>query len=133
MIAKDNRTFFAPELFINNGVKDISFYENAFGASEQRRFSNDDGSIHVVELSIDGALFHIHEITAKQYFFSPDKNNGTTICIGLFVSDVDKVMSEAIIAGAIEISPAQDYEYGYRQGKIKDPFGHYWQIQKKIS
>jgi PhnB protein len=133
MTANGRKTFFAPELFINNGVKDISFYINAFGASEQRRFSNDDGSIHVVELSIDGALFHIHEITAKQHFFSPDKNNGTTICIGLFVSDVDRVMSEAIKAGAIEISPAQDYEYGYRQGQIKDPFGHFWQIQKKIS
>ena len=132
MITKDRKTFFAPELFINNGVKDISFYENAFGASEQMRFSNDDGSIHVVELSIDGTIFHIHEITAKQYFFSPDKNNGTTICIGLFVSDVDEVMSKAIKAGAMEINQAQDYEYGYRQGTIKDPFGHYWQIQKKI-
>ena len=132
MTIKDRKAFFAPELFINNGVKDISFYENAFGASEQMRFSNDDGSIHVVELSIDGTIFHIHEITAKQYFFSPDKNNGTTICIGLFVSDVDEVMSNAIRAGAVEINPAQDYEYGYRQGTIKDPFGHYWQIQKKI-
>ena len=132
MITKDRKPFFAPELFINNGVKDISFYENAFGASEEMRFSNDDGSIHVVELSIDGAIFHIHEITTKEYFFSPDKNNGTTICIGLFVSNVDEVMSKAIKAGAIEINPAQDYEYGYRQGTIKDPFGHYWQIQKKI-
>jgi len=133
MTTKDCKTFFAPELFINNGVKDISFYKNAFGALERLRFSNDDGSIHVVELSIDEAIFHIHEITAKQYFFSPDKNNGTTTCIGLFVSDVDEVMSKAIKAGAIEISSAQDYEYGYRQGTIKDPFGHYWQIQKKIS
>lgn len=127
-----NKPLFAPELFINNGVKDISFYENAFGASEQLRFSNEDGSIHVVELSINGAIFHIHEITANQNFFSPDKYNGSTICIGLFVSDVDAAMNQAIKAGAIEISPAQDYEYGYRQGKIKDPFGHYWQIQKKI-
>src|SRR5438093_11013609 len=100
MVTKDSKIFFAPELFINNGVKDISFYENAFGASEQMRFSNDDGSIHVVELSIDGAIFHIHEITAKQYFFSPDKNNGTTICIGLFVSNVDEVMAKAMKAGA---------------------------------
>lgn len=132
MATKNNETFFAPELFINNGVKDISFYEKAFGATEHLRFSNDDGSIHVVELSIAGAIFHIHEIT-KQYLFSPDKHNGSTICIGLFVPDVDEVMNKAISAGATEINPAQDYEYGYRQGTIKDPFGHYWQIQKRIS
>jgi len=132
MTRKDSRPFFAPELFINNGVKDISFYEKAFGAKEIMRFSNDDGSLHVAELSINETIFHIHEITADTGFFSPDKHNGTTIRIGLFVSDVDRVINLALKSGAIEISPAQDYEYGYRQGIIKDPFGHYWQIQKKI-
>jgi PhnB protein len=132
MNTQNSKTFFAPELFINNGIEDISFYEKAFGAIEQMCFLNDDGSIHVAELSINGAIFHIHEITQKQHFFSPDKNKGTTVCIGLFVADVDEVMNKAIQAGAIEINPAQDHDYGYRQGTIKDPFGHYWQIQKEI-
>ncbi|HEX7692814.1 MAG TPA: VOC family protein, partial [Sediminibacterium sp.] len=91
---------FAPELFIPNGVHDISFYERAFGAVELRRFSNEDGSIHVSELSIDGALFHLHEVTVKPYYFSPDAHNGTTVCIGLFVPDVDGMMKNAITAGA---------------------------------
>jgi PhnB protein len=58
---------------------------------------------------------------------------GVTTVIGLFVPDVDKVMEKGIRAGATEISPAKDYEYGYRQCMFKDPFGHYWQIQKKLS
>ncbi len=128
-----NPTFFAPELFIANGVTDISFYEKAFGAIERMRFSNEDGSIHVAELAIDGAIFHVHEVTAAQHFFSPDKNKGSTVCIGLFVPDVNEVMNSAVAAGAMQIHPAQDYEYGYRQGTIKDPFGHYWQIQQKLS
>ncbi len=53
------------------------------------RFSNDDGSLHVAELSIDGTIFHVHEITASPSFFTPDKHNGSTIRIGLFVEDVD--------------------------------------------
>lgn len=124
--------FFAPQLFINNGVMDISFYKNAFGAEERLRFSNDDGSLHVAELAIEGVIFHLHEITAKTQFFVPGKHNGTTVLVGLFVADVDSVMRNAIKAGATEISPAKDYEYGYRQGEIRDPFGHYWLIQKKI-
>jgi PhnB protein len=132
MTTKENNTFFAPELFINNGVTDVSFYQKAFGATEQMRFSNDDGSIHVVELAIGGAIFHLHEVTARVEFFSPDKNNGTTVCVGLFVANVDEIMRKAIEAGATEINPAQDYDYGYRQGMIRDPFGHYWQIQKKL-
>jgi PhnB protein len=131
MITHSSNTSFAPELYIDNGVKDISFYKHAFGATEVLCFTNDDESIHVAELSINGAIFHLHEITSAN-FFSPNKYNGCTCCIGLFVPDVDIVMNQAIAAGAIEVNPARDYEYGYRQGTIKDPFGHYWQIQKKI-
>jgi PhnB protein len=128
---KNLKPFFAPQLLINNGVKDISFYANAFGATENFCLRNEDDSVHVAELSIDGTIFHLHEVT-KPYFFSPDKHNGTTAIIGLFVPDVSAVMNKAIQAGAVEISPAKDYEYNYRQGEIKDPFGHHWLIEKKI-
>ena len=46
--------------------------------------------------------------------------------------DVREVMQKAIQAGGIEIHPTTDYDYGYRQGMFQDPFGHLWQIQKKI-
>ena len=132
MEKENNNPFFAPQLFINNGVKDISFYANVFGATENFCLRNDDDSIHVAELSIDGVIFHLHEVTANRYFFTPQKYNGTTTLVGLFVPDVDAVMSRAIKAGAIEISAAKDYEYNYRQGEIEDPFGHRWLIEKKI-
>ncbi|HKC35375.1 MAG TPA: VOC family protein [Chitinophagaceae bacterium] len=127
-----NKTHFAPQLYIKNGTTDISFYEKAFGAIELMKFTNDDGSIHVAELSIDGAIFHLHEETLKTTQFNPQRHNGTTVLIGLFVPDVDAVMSQAIRAGAIVASPAQSYDYGYRQGEIIDPFGHVWMIEMKI-
>jgi PhnB protein len=131
MTSKNDTLFFAPQLLINNGVRDISFYSKAFGATENLCLRNHDGSIHVAELSIEGTIFHLHEVT-KSYFFSPRKHDGTTTIIGLFVPDVDQVMQKAIEAGATEVSPARDYEYGYRQGEIEDPFGHHWLIEKKI-
>jgi|SRR6185437_5347408 len=131
MTNNSDKPFFAPQLLINNGIKDISFYAKAFGAIENFCLCNDDGSIHVAGLSINGALFHLHEVT-KSCFFSPDKYQGTTAIIGLFVPDVDALMASAIKAGAKEITPAKDYEYGYRQGEVEDPFGHHWLIQKKI-
>ena len=125
-------TAFAPELYIPAGITDIGFYTKAFGAAELRRFINDDGSIHVAELSINGNLFHLHEESVAKARVSPAAVKGTTVLIGLFVTDVDAVINSAIAAGATLISPAQDYEYGYRQGEIQDPFGHYWQIEKII-
>jgi PhnB protein len=128
----NNTTYFAPHLYIPGGVTDISFYEKAFGAVELRRFNNEDGTVHVAELSINGALFHIHEDKIAAGQLSPGKVNGTTALIGLFVQDVDSVMANAVNAGGIVVSPAQSYDYGYRQGEVKDPFGHVWLIEKEV-
>jgi PhnB protein len=131
MEAKDTKTHFAPELHIPNGTFNVDFYTD-FGATEHFRYCNEDGSIHVVELEIAGAIFHLHETMPWFDALEPIGAKGVTTVIGLFVPDVDEVMEKALQAGATEIKPAQDYDYGYRQGIFKDPFGHYWQIQKKI-
>lgn len=126
------KTCFVPQLCIKSGTVELDFYKNGMGAVELRCLRNDDGSIHVSEMTIDGALFHFHEDNSAKGKFSPDKYNGITTIIGLMVEDVDAVMHRAIAAGALELSPAQDYDYGYRQGEIKDPLGHVWLIEKVI-
>ena len=129
MAQKEHSVFFAPELHVPKGTYNIDFYKK-FGATEIFCFRNDDGSIHVAELDINGAIFHVHEVMRDA--IEPISAKGVTTIIGLFVPNVEEVMGIAIQAGAIEISPTTDYDYGYRQGMFKDPFGHYWQIQKKI-
>ena len=128
----NHRLMFAPQLYIRSGIKDVSFYEKAFGALEINRWTNVDDSVHVAEFSLGGQTFHLHEDNDKPGLFSPEKNDGTSVKIGLFVDDVDAVMSNAMAAGATLISPATDYDYRYRQGEIIDPFGHHWLIEKKI-
>lgn len=129
MTSTSTHTHFAPELHIPNGTGNIDFYKH-FGAIENFCFRNDDGSIHVAELEFDGAVFHIHE--TMHGALEPQSANGVTAVIGLFVEDVHQVMAQAVNAGAIVVNPVTDHEYGYRQGMFKDPFGHYWQVQKKI-
>ena len=132
MTPPTNKTFFAPQLFIPSGVTDISFYSKAFGAVEIRPWRNDDGSVHVAELSISGCIFHLHEERPAKGQLEPNKIKGVTTLIGLFVEDVDSVIKNALQAGATLLSPPQDYDYGYRQGNIQDPFGHQWMIEMKI-
>ena len=123
---------FAPHLCIPARVKDLSFYQNAFGAVELRRWDNDDGSVHVAEFSIGDQLFHVHEEKVSAGQLCPEKANGTTALIGLFVDDVDAVIAKAVEAGGIVIAPPQSYDYGYRQAEVKDPFGHIWLIEMNI-
>ncbi|NNU34852.1 VOC family protein [Mucilaginibacter sp. S1162] len=120
-------------LTIRKGVTNIGFYKTAFGAVENWRLNNDDGTLHVAELLIDGAMFHLHEMMpTSPEKISPDAFNTSTVTIGLFTADVHSVFNQAIAAGAIVLSPVTDYEYGYRRGELKDPFGHHWVIQCQI-
>jgi PhnB protein len=56
-----SKTLFAPQLLSKNVLSGIEFYKKAFGAVELRRRTNPDGSVHVAEMSIEGAIFQIHE------------------------------------------------------------------------
>jgi PhnB protein len=126
------KTTFVPVLAIPKGTVNIDFYKNAFGAIERERWTNDDGSVHVAELTIDDTQFRLYEENLAKWTFSPTACNGVTAIIGLMVDDVDHVMNRALEAGARKISPAMDYDYSYRQGEITDPFGHRWLIEAAI-
>lgn len=128
-MTQQTRTFFAPELHIPNGTTSVDFYLD-FGAKQHFCFRNDDGSIHVAELELDGAIFHLHETMRDA--LEPASAKGVTSVVGLFVDDVHEVFNRAISAGATVVDPVTDHDYGYRQGMFKDPFGHLWQIQKRI-
>jgi PhnB protein len=125
-------TAFVPQLIIPHGTMDLEFYKNAFGATETKHITNDDGSIHVSEMFINGAMFHFHEEAYDDSTFGPEKHKGVTTIIGLMVADMDAVMARALAAGAKETSPAQSYDYGYRQGEVMDPLGHLWLIEMVI-
>lgn len=122
---------FTPELFIPSGTLDASFYTNALGAKEQMRFNNDDDSIHVIEFIVEDTLFFVHEDNGPERM-NPTEAGAVTCNIGLMTDDVDGLFERAINAGATEMHPPTDYDYGYRQASFKDPFGHTWMVQKKI-
>jgi PhnB protein len=126
------RASFAPHLYLRIVADGIDFYHRAFGAVVLRRWSNDDGSVHVAELSIQDAMFHVHEERADAAQLSPETLRGTSFQVGLFVNDPDRLFDAAVAAGAGVVSPMQDFDYGYRQGVVRDPFGHQWLLEKRI-
>jgi PhnB protein len=128
----ETKTFFAPHLTIRVLQPAVEFYKKAFSAILVRKWDNPDGTIHVAEMEIDGAVFHLHEEVTRKNQLSPETLNGTTLLIGLFSPDPDKLFHDAVSAGASVVNPLEDYDYGYRQATVADPFGHQWLIQKKI-
>jgi PhnB protein len=125
------KTTFIPVLSVKSGVTDIDFYKKAFGATQLWRLNNPDGTVHVAAFSIDGALFRLHEEGSRSQ--SPPAAGTTTVTIGLTADDVYGVVDQAVTAGASVLSPVIDYEYGYRQAIVMDPFGHHWIIEKLVN
>ena len=74
----------------------MNFIKEQFDAIELRRWSNDDGSVDVAEMSIYGALFHMHEEVTRINELSPGTLKGTCLAIGLFVSDPHAVMQQPL-------------------------------------
>ncbi|MEO6499103.1 MAG: VOC family protein [Mucilaginibacter sp.] len=127
----DFQTSIVPTLSVRNGPSAVEFYKNAFGAIEIMRISNSEEEI-VAELSIGNARFFIADESPKDGNLSPATAGGVTIRIGLFVADPDAVTDNAVAAGARLLYPVADQEYGYRLGAIIDPYGHQWEIGKKL-
>ncbi len=124
-------TRITPVLTVRGVAEAISFYENAFGAVEVHRNTYPDGRI-VAELRVDGARFRLVEEAAQSSVVSPGTLGGTSVRLNLFVTDPDVVAARAVGNGAVELAPIADQEYGLRQGKFTDPFGHEWLIGRPL-
>ena len=123
------RTAIIPMLYLKDLAAAIDFYKKAFDAQERWRIDH-EGNVHVAEMSISPVLFRLHEEIRRENELSPTTLNATSTVIGLLVDDPDTLAARAVAAGATELSPVQDFEYGYRQGTIRDPFGHHWCLEK---
>jgi PhnB protein len=121
-----------PTLSVKNGAAAIDFYKKAFNAVELMRVTSPDGEV-VAELSVGGAAFYLADESPEQGTFSPLSLGGISIRLGLLVADPDAVAQKAITAGATEIYPVADQDYGMRLGHIVDPFGHHWEIYRPLS
>jgi len=49
----------------------------------------------------------------------------------LIVEDPAALCARALEAGARQIAPIAD-DYGWRLGRIVDPFGHHWEIGRPL-
>jgi len=125
-------TTVTPNLSVRNGARAVDFYKRAFGATELSRITSPDGAL-VAEMSIDGARFFVADESPEHKNFSPESLGGSSVRIDLFVVDPDALQRRAVAAGATEVFPVADQNFGYRMGRVMDPFGHHWLIGKPLA
>jgi PhnB protein len=134
--AKDQKTSISPMLAVRRGAKAVQFYKAAFGAEELFRLDNETGEV-VAQLSVGTAQFWVADESPANLNFSPESlgagsMNRSSARMVMVVEDPDTVFARAIAAGAGVVWPVADQPYGWRVGRIVDPFGHHWEIGKPL-
>jgi len=118
-------------LSVRNGSKAIEFYRTAFGANVAFRHDNESGEV-IARLSVEGAEFWVADESPEHLNFSPETLNGGTARLVMVVSDPDAAFARAVAAGA-KLVRVVNNEYGWRLGRIVDPYGHHWEIGKPLA
>ncbi len=135
--AKNPKPSLSPMLSVRNGAKAVEFYKAAFGAGELFRIENESGAV-VARLSVGESEFWVADESPEHKNFSPESLGaeflgGATVRMVMVVGDPDAVFERAVKAGATVVWPVADKEYGWRVGRIVDPFGHHWEIGKPLA
>lgn len=120
----------SPMLSVRRGSAAVDFYIAALGAEVLFRL-DDDGAV-VAELAVGESRFWVADESPEHKNFSPETLNGSTVRMVLVVADPDAAFQRALNAGATTIRPVQDEPYGWRIGRLVDPYGHHWEIGKPL-
>jgi PhnB protein len=118
-------------LSVRNGARAVEFYKTAFGAAELFRLDSDTGAV-VARLSVETAEFWVADESPEHFNFSPETLGGSSVRMVMIVEDPDAAFARAVAAGATIVVPV-DNQYGWRLGRIADPFGHHWEIGKPVA
>jgi len=103
----------------------------AFAAVEVFRVEDPGGAV-VCRLAVSGAEFWVADESPEHQNYSPEALGGGTARMVLTVDNPDATFDAAVSAGAAVVWPMAD-QYGWRLGRVVDPFGHHWEIGKPLS
>ncbi len=117
-------------LSVRHGAKAINFYKAAFGATELFRIDSEDGAV-VARLAVGTSEFWVADESPEHQNFSPETLRGGTARMVMTVADPDDAFDRAVTAGATVVWPVSE-QYGWRLGRIVDPFGHHWEIGRPL-
>jgi len=122
-----------PYLVVDDAESAIDFYKQVFGAVEVSSPLKDPGSGQIIhaEIKIGNSPIMITDERATAQFGnrSAKAHGGSPIRLHIYVDDADRIVQQAVAAGAKELIPVGDQFYGARGGRIQDPFEHIWIVE----
>lgn len=116
-------------LVVKGGAGAIAFYEKAFGATTREVFRYGD---LVVSATLDLLGTSITLKDEDRWDPSPTTLGRPGVLLAVTTDDPDSLAARAVAAGATVVFEVADQDYGAREGRVRDPFGHEWIIGTPI-
>jgi PhnB protein len=116
----------APWLSVADATAAVAFYKAAFDADELYLLE-EGGIVAVAQLSIGGDDVWLSDDPDA----APVDGKAGAVRMIVTVDDPDSLFDQVVAAGA-EVVAAIHEDYGWRIGRVVDPFGHHWEIGKQI-
>jgi PhnB protein len=111
-----------PWLSVPDGLRAISFYAEAFGATVLERLEGEDGGVDIAQFSVAGGHFWIQ----RENDVRP-----AGVRFLLLVRDPAAAFDRAVAAGAVEVASVHE-EHGWITGRVTDPFGYDWELSRRL-
>ncbi len=119
-------TGIAPWLAVPDGAAAVDFYDRALGAVLLYRLDGDGETVEVAQFAVAEARFWIQQDPGN----SPEQGGAAPVRMIVTVDDPDSWYARATAAGATEVAAVHE-EYGWRTGRVRDPFGHDWEFSRQ--
>jgi uncharacterized glyoxalase superfamily protein PhnB len=110
----------SPYLLVKDVAKTMDFLKTTFDAKELFRHAEPNGRVRHAEMRIDDSVVMMGE--------RPDREDGGSASVHVYVPDVDACYRRAVSAGATSLSEPRDQPYGDRSAGVKDAEGNLWWI-----
>ncbi|GGK65739.1 VOC family protein [Nocardia camponoti] len=108
----------------------IEFYVKILGASVRMKMPGPNDTVMHAEIQIGKSVVMVSDPMPEMGYGASTSPEGVSLYT--YVADVDKVFTEAILAGATPLRPVEDQFYGDRTGAFTDPWNHRWTVASHV-
>lgn len=121
----DTQLQIVPFLTVHNASEAVDFYVKALGATELVKYANEGKT--TAKLNIGNSIFWVGDEEQEYGNYSPTTIGGSPVRMILTTPDPDTIFDNALSSGAQQICPVT-VEESWKIGKLRDPYGHIWEI-----
>jgi PhnB protein len=122
----------AAHIVVRDAAEASTWYAKAFGARELSRIPLPGDKVMSVELALGDSVVHVGSEFPDMGIVSPLTIGGTATVLQINTDDADGLWTRALDAGATARHELADAFWGERHGQLTDPFGHRWNIARRV-